>query len=1588
MSIRLFLLFFLIQDGLDWGALAEERGAARLSPLFSFNSTDMDRKAKKTKKKKDPCDKKSKKNDPLPEECLPTSAPVTNAPVTNAPVTNAPVTNAPVLQEPPVINLTCSEQDPTPFNKETSLPYFGRPLRFTMTELMILKRIFIDTYNLVVADCPEGSFRRLDNVQIVPPTIQSNLSIAYPFSLTHRVSFSCRGCDSNATFLFSEDQANITEIALGSQRYLQHTHDYLVDNSHDAYARQMVGLEMITPGPGRLLQGLEMSMAPSFSPIINLETCPECPGPSSAFFIGNYSALLQEYISNGTISSIDSLGGEPIEVEAIDCDTTLDEFVSNVFVDFTIRNASALPTVAEQRALEETFLLSYNFLNGVNNETCDPQFRRVLQVEFVESDASYSRRQLQEVAQDETPCNNITNTSDADSACNALGVPARLQLPQAFLFRVRGRCRGCKTERSLFDEGLRRRILSQDIPVLPLMQATFSHDHRELQQLFEPSNPNNTDECVCAVEAPEIRAPTRAEFAAVYNETVTNLVEEGEVEFVESVVEVAETEQVECAEETEFITQLLIQFNGFPAMLDDTEEEYINEVFVFSYNDVSEIFCDDKFRKLELVRVAQLLDANGDIIDRDNVPNPDANVPFTIVFETIGRCRGCEPNSKLFDDTGEATGRRLALQHGRPHGHLPRRIEEDDACYCDIEFVDTRAPTEDEFSDELKRTVSRLNLNSIQEVLDVEETNPTATPTLTPTTSAPSPLNNDLFEELLNAPFQLDQEVFGDRSQFPIYALDSRPDTTGTYTGTRTSDGAAFSLQVTNIVLPWSELQSQEASNGGAESDLVDGIMIGLTAEPIALGALIVSTIDDAGNLLQVQMVPLLDPSALPVRLRALTAFSQDMATQNLFLPDNPASRSLQSDVSCANFVEEAFLGHQCLGENTIVDQACVEAQQDSYLFAFNPIEEARAKLEDTRASSLRQILITKLLQMADGIVACGDSTDPSFFGCLDTMHRRVARVETNSRVELNDWYGDQLSALNEDEQMLCDGVRRGKITDCFSCGPCLVDQVNTGCCSQDECIPDGLCVAATCLTDGTPRFTLEWRGDDDLSLVVITPDNTELSSASPTDAVTGGQWERSLRSEGLGEYFESVSFGHVPPLGRQAAFAPNGDYTFSIAATQAGLTSDTWTVTVYVDGAAVMTQTGSGASEQIQFEFVRPTDPPSQMPSSFPTESLPPSALPSVATDHPSREPTSLPSANPSGVLPSSQPSGPTSFPSHLPSTFAPSISTGVPSGAPSVVTDSPSTTFPSIAPSVEAPSQVPSFEKPSFEPSTTVSSIPSESSFQPSVSTDAPTKAPTDILETELEASDAPSTSSAPPSLQASAFPSSKPSELPSMLPSVLPTILPTSVPSSSPSSGPSMTPTPQPTPQPTPPLTAPPSVSFEPSQSILPSSSSMPTVCIAGVGGTQCCADGVTSECDPFPRGQHCFQAQCVGYMQIDFTWFTADDADIRFTAFYGNQISYQNPFDEASGGYLVRDVIPSGPGRHTESIIVPSARNGIYEMEWTYNTKTGGDTTVDPPFEIYGYIFGDRTPGGFYSRLLDWHVGNRIVFRLTIFGEQLL
>lgn len=122
-------------------------------------------------------------------------------------------------------------------------------------------------------------------------------------------------------------------------------------------------------------------------------------------------------------------------------------------------------------------------------------------------------------------------------------------------------------------------------------------------------------------------------------------------------------------------------------------------------------------------------------------------------------------------------------------------------------------------------------------------------------------------------------------------------------------------------------------------------------------------------------------------------------------------------------------------------------------------------------------------------------------------------------------------------------------------------------CCIDSDCGPLQVCIQRICITEGNPRFTLQWTGDDDLDLAVRTPLGS-IISLDQDDPVAKGFFEPDGDQFGFGLYAESVHFeGDTTGL-----FEYSVDSFLEIG------NADQWKVSVFVDGLEVDSIEGTGS--------------------------------------------------------------------------------------------------------------------------------------------------------------------------------------------------------------------------------------------------------------------------------------------------------------------------------------------------------------------------------------------------------------------------
>jgi hypothetical protein len=124
------------------------------------------------------------------------------------------------------------------------------------------------------------------------------------------------------------------------------------------------------------------------------------------------------------------------------------------------------------------------------------------------------------------------------------------------------------------------------------------------------------------------------------------------------------------------------------------------------------------------------------------------------------------------------------------------------------------------------------------------------------------------------------------------------------------------------------------------------------------------------------------------------------------------------------------------------------------------------------------------------------------------------------------------------------------------------------------DCFYD--CVANTCISNWNPRFTLEWTGDYDYDLHVMTPGGFNISWRYEWDPISNGRLERDIVPRTVGSWAENIFF----PLN---GTAPVGIYTFNV---QGGPGLESWQLTVWLGDSNVASYSGVGRSSSYQYSY------------------------------------------------------------------------------------------------------------------------------------------------------------------------------------------------------------------------------------------------------------------------------------------------------------------------------------------------------------------------------------------------------------------
>ena len=145
-------------------------------------------------------------------------------------------------------------------------------------------------------------------------------------------------------------------------------------------------------------------------------------------------------------------------------------------------------------------------------------------------------------------------------------------------------------------------------------------------------------------------------------------------------------------------------------------------------------------------------------------------------------------------------------------------------------------------------------------------------------------------------------------------------------------------------------------------------------------------------------------------------------------------------------------------------------------------------------------------------------------------------------------------------------------------------DAYRQDCTADADCVDSekgDFCVNFSCIHAGNPRITLTWEGDDDLDLVVYTPDGVRIGYDATYDETSGGSFDTLFSQEVFAPHAESIFF---PMWG-----GPHGTYVIQVYVWEQRDLPDDWTVEIFTAESGtepIIIKQGTGNRDDILFDF------------------------------------------------------------------------------------------------------------------------------------------------------------------------------------------------------------------------------------------------------------------------------------------------------------------------------------------------------------------------------------------------------------------
>jgi hypothetical protein len=623
-------------------------------------------------------------------------------------------------------------------NERVLVKMTGRPKAFLQNEITKFETLFRETFNsMTLSSCVGGSYITIQSVKIQSSYLnvaeiydQMDDSIDQTFTIRLTIDGTCRGCNKDSLFSQNFRQLNtIADIYTKSWIQARPTNSPLFVSTRKQGKQPKKNPNPSPKKGGKAPKGGKTKSSPAPTPPL---PCPICLPPFPIFFLTSLQMNFQGLRNTGEVATIDSI--ESItELDEIFCEDTIQTFKTDVFGLFS--GDMDLADDTKVLRLEQVFLETYNSLNLLNEATCDAYFHQIIKVK----------------AKVNVEFNSINGVFPISSQTkNRFSVQ----------FKITCKCRGCDPDASIFSAA---GVSAKNI--YGIMNPKSSSQKNQFMVMLQRGI--QQDACFCARDA-EFRTPTIKEFRLALEGNINRTLELGisntmrndgrssssssenqsvtpftrnvdSTVFIEKVVRLSEVDAVDCPQQIDFFEDVVeIVIFGDPDSLTKEGKATLEALFVASFNEAQEGFCDPFFRT---ITNATLIDS----LDRRNLQTKvNKTKSYKVLFRIVGYCRAC-PKRGLFQN--DAIKSRLLLgdamiwdeinHRGDHHHHLQETTNE---CYCAINAIaNNRTLTEEEFRFVYSRNVD--GINGIDNVLNVDgfiTASPSQAPSLMPSTSPTS----------------------------------------------------------------------------------------------------------------------------------------------------------------------------------------------------------------------------------------------------------------------------------------------------------------------------------------------------------------------------------------------------------------------------------------------------------------------------------------------------------------------------------------------------------------------------------------------------------------------------------------------------------------------------------------------------------------------------------------------------------------------------------------------------------------------------------------------------------------------------------